>query len=230
MKKKTNLESGFLFLYDWMPVLEHLPAKEVKALLLALIARQRENKPLPSFHNPLTNSFARMIEPVIRRRLEGAEWAKKGLAEQEPDRDPPGVPQGNPHHQREEQKKEEKQIIEDFISEEERKKEQPPTGGEASAQLRALSEQEKALLMSEGLPAAYIEERAERALAFEAKSGRGATSLLREWWKSDKKPCFPYRQYRSAQAEPPEHSSFDIDDFFNAALAASYEKSLSKQE
>ena len=77
MAKKTNLESGFLFLYDWLPAFESLPAKEVKALLLALIARQRENAPLPPFKNPLTANYARMIEPCIKRRLDGALAAKR---------------------------------------------------------------------------------------------------------------------------------------------------------
>ena len=93
MKKKAKLESGFLFLYDWVPAFESLPAKEVKALLLALIARQREDKALPDFRNPLTDGFARMIEPVICRRLEGAMWAKKG---QDPTGDPVGAPLGEP--------------------------------------------------------------------------------------------------------------------------------------
>ena len=77
MAKKSNLDSGFLLLYDWLPAIENLPAKEVKALLLALIARQRENKPLPLFHNALTASYARMIEPCIKRRLDGLAAAKK---------------------------------------------------------------------------------------------------------------------------------------------------------
>ena len=93
MKKKTNLESGFLILYDWVPAFEQLPAKEVKALLLALIARQREDKALPEFRNPLTAGFARIIEPVICRRLEGAMWAKRG---QGPTGDPLGDPIGDP--------------------------------------------------------------------------------------------------------------------------------------
>ncbi len=71
MTKKSNLESGFLFLYDWLPAIEQLPAKEVKKLFLALVARQRENTPLPLFSNTITASYARMIEPCIKRRLDG---------------------------------------------------------------------------------------------------------------------------------------------------------------
>ncbi len=78
MSKKVTLENGFLLLYDWLPAFESLPAKEVKALLLALIARQREKRPLPSFSNPLTANYARMIEPSIKRRLDGATGARQG--------------------------------------------------------------------------------------------------------------------------------------------------------
>ena len=78
MAKKSSFENGFLFLYDWLPAMECLPAKEMKKLFLALVARQRENKALPAFESPLTESYARMIEPTIRRRLEGREIAKRG--------------------------------------------------------------------------------------------------------------------------------------------------------
>ena len=81
MAKSLQLERGFLFLYDWIPAMEHLPGKEVKILLIALIERQRDNKPFPLFSNPLTASYARMIEPVIERRLRHSAAAKKGHAD-----------------------------------------------------------------------------------------------------------------------------------------------------
>ncbi len=211
MKKKTNLESGFLILYDWMPALETLPAKEVKALLLALIARQRENVPLPSFRNPLTGSFARMIEPVICRRLEGAAWAKKGLSEQD---DPSGVPPREPMWPEEDQRKKEKKITEEPIKAEQRgAREQDPLCPPAAS--RGLSEQERALLLEEGLPAAYIEAREVRALEFARQSGGDVLALLCSWWKQDR------RSYTSAQKRREQSAaedSFDADDFFNAAL------------
>ena len=78
MARSLNLERGFLFLYDWVPALENLPGKEVKILLIALLKRQRDNEPFPLFSNPLTASYARMIEPVIERRLRHSAAAKKG--------------------------------------------------------------------------------------------------------------------------------------------------------
>ena len=74
---KYNLDSGFLVLYDWMPALESMTYEEVGKLLFALIDRQRYDKPLPEFDNAQTSIYARMIEPVIKRRLEGQENANK---------------------------------------------------------------------------------------------------------------------------------------------------------
>ena len=209
MKKKTNLESGFLFLYDWLPALELLPAKETKALLLALIARQREGKALPAFRNPLTDSFARMIEPVICRRLEGAMWAQKG---QDPKGDPSGVPDGEPMHQRGaiEEKNTEKKNTEELITEEERKEDSP-----APPASRPLSEEERQLLIDEGLPAAYLDARGARATEFASKCKRDVLDVLCEWWKQDKRSFTAAQKHKSKETE----SSFDVDDFWQAALA-----------
>ena len=206
MKKKTNLESGFLFLYDWMPVLECLPAKEVKTLLLALIARQRENKPLPQFRNPLTDSFARMIEPVIRRRLEGAAWAKKGLDGGE---DPLGDPAGDPCRQEElKDKKKEEKLSKAQYKEEERKAASP-----LSDASRALSEQERTDLLLKGLPAAYLDARLSRAFVIADSSGQSVTEILFEWWQQDQ------RSYLAAQKrQEQEKEAQYYEEFFQAAI------------
>ena len=212
MKKKTNLESGFLVLYDWLPALEVLPAKEVKALLLALVARQREGKALPAFRNPLTDSFARMIEPVIRRRLEGAMWAQKG---QDPMGAPSGVPDGEPTHQRGaiEEKNTEKKNTEELITEEERKEDSP-----APPVSHPLSEEERQLLIEEGLPAAYLDARSKRAAEFASKCKRDVLSVLCEWWKQDKRSFTAVQRTKAPETE----SSFDVSDCLNAALARSF--------
>ena len=74
--EKTNLERGFLVLYDWVPVFQYLPGKEGKKLLLALIERQRDGTPMPLFSNSETSIFAMMIEPCIERRLAGSKGGK----------------------------------------------------------------------------------------------------------------------------------------------------------
>lgn len=66
-----NLNNGFLLLYDWVPAIQSLPGDDAKALLLALIERQKNRTPLPNFDNNLAAVFAQMIEPTIQRRLDG---------------------------------------------------------------------------------------------------------------------------------------------------------------
>ena len=204
MKKKTNLDSGFLFLYDWLPVLEQLPLREVGALFVALVKRQRNNEPLPTFRNPLTGMVARMIEPVIIRRLEGAEWAKKG---REGAGTPVGVPTQDPiedpdHFSREERKTEENRT-DDLL------REAPPP-------LRALSEQEKEVLRKEGMPTAYLDMREVRAVESAAKQRKAPVTVLLEWWRQDK------RRFLATQRTEQE-SSFDADEFWEAAVNKTYE-------
>lgn len=74
---KSNLNSGFLISYDWLPALESLTGDDYKALLSALIKRQKDGTPLPKFENNLVNIFAQMIEPSIKRRLYGQEGGNK---------------------------------------------------------------------------------------------------------------------------------------------------------
>lgn len=76
MAKSYKLDSGFLILYEWLPALEVLPPEDFKALVMALIDRQRNETPFPSFDNQLTDIFARTFEPVIMRRLDGQRWQK----------------------------------------------------------------------------------------------------------------------------------------------------------
>ena len=98
-----NLEFGFLVSYDWMEALRSLAGEDFKALLLALIDRQREGVELPRFENPMVRVFASMIEPTIVRRLRGCENAKSKKttnaeieAETVPESLPQGIPQGIP--------------------------------------------------------------------------------------------------------------------------------------
>lgn len=75
--KKSNLDSGFLLLYDWLPAFSTLNAAETKELLFALIDRQRNGTPFPVFDSELVNVFAKMMEPTIERRLQGQDGGKK---------------------------------------------------------------------------------------------------------------------------------------------------------
>lgn len=75
--KSTSLSCGFLISYDWLPALESLAAEDFQCLILALIKRQKDGEPLPEFSNPTVGIFAKMIEPTIKRRLDGQSWKDK---------------------------------------------------------------------------------------------------------------------------------------------------------
>ena len=82
MKGSYNLSHGFLFMYDWLPMIERLSGEEFKALFLALVDRQRNGTPIPHLDGELTQIFASMIEPTIIRRLEGQKGGLKRTAKQ----------------------------------------------------------------------------------------------------------------------------------------------------
>lgn len=75
--KSTSLSCGFLISYDWLPALESLSADDFQSLILALIKRQKDGEPLPEFSNPTVGIYAKMIEPTIKRRLDGQSWKDK---------------------------------------------------------------------------------------------------------------------------------------------------------
>lgn len=76
MNEKSNL-IGFLFSYDWLPIINLLSAEEFKALFLALLLRQKDGVPIPHFESDLANAIASMIEPTIKRRLNGQKGGLK---------------------------------------------------------------------------------------------------------------------------------------------------------
>ena len=72
-----NLENGFLFLYDWLPMLEDLTGTDLKELLFALIDRQRNGAPKPQFENPRCDIYYRVISHTIDRRRRGQKGGRK---------------------------------------------------------------------------------------------------------------------------------------------------------
>lgn len=66
-----NLENGFLFMYDWLPMLEDLSAEGAKELLLALMDRQRNGTPKPQFCDPRSDLYYKVIAYTIDRRRSG---------------------------------------------------------------------------------------------------------------------------------------------------------------
>ena len=72
-----NLDAGFLILNEWIPAFRSLTGDECKTLLLALIDRQQKGIPMPDFGDTMLGVFAQMIEPTIKRRLDGQKGGKK---------------------------------------------------------------------------------------------------------------------------------------------------------
>ncbi len=64
-----SLKRGFFFFYEWLSAMDDLSPREYKALMRALIARQRNGTPLPTFRSKTANACAALIELTIKRRL-----------------------------------------------------------------------------------------------------------------------------------------------------------------
>ena len=81
-----------------------------------------------------------------------------------------------------------------------------------------LSEQEKRELGEKGVPLDYVTLRLDRARAYAKKHRIATTVVLWEWWQQD------HHQRRTASAPPPDNpnKSYDLDDFWQAAVERSY--------
>ena len=74
-----------------------------------------------------------------------------------------------------------------------------------------------------GVPLYYAEERLERAEYFAEKEHKSVTKLLSEWWENDRQGTPPNRT-TTALSPPPNHQkTYDIDEFFQAALERALE-------
>ena len=81
-----------------------------------------------------------------------------------------------------------------------------------------LTEYEKQELKGLGVPLDYISPRQSRALSYAQASGKKVTDVLLSWWREDQRKKAP-----PPRKAPPksENKSYDIDDFFQAALTRS---------
>ena len=90
----------------------------------------------------------------------------------------------------------------------------PPVSDEDSVRL---SEEEKTRLISLGVPAAYLREREERAAAYGRIHNQRAAEVLLSWWQKDHASR---KGTPRASPEPRDvQKSYDLDEFFEAALA-----------
>ena len=91
----------------------------------------------------------------------------------------------------------------------------PPTD---SAPCSADIQTEEQDLFALGVPREYVEERRERAHAYAELHGKRAEDVLLAWWQEDQK-----KHIHKKRAPPNPNKSYDLEDFFEAALARSYE-------
>ena len=73
-----NLDAGLLILNEWMPAFRSLSGDDCQKLLIALFERQQHGTPMPDFGNTPLGIYAQMIEPTIKRRIDGSRGGKKG--------------------------------------------------------------------------------------------------------------------------------------------------------
>jgi hypothetical protein len=234
---RSHIEIGFLLLYDWLPALKKLPLADAARLMFAMIDRQRNGIPFPTFKNDLANTFADMIEPSIERRLVGSASGKRGAAMKKaaevsftaphvpPATESATPPVTGPVHLKQskaEQSKAEHSIGEGGAREAPptAAREEPaacaaPVGGEApTPTLCEVAEGELDFLEANGVPRSYVMARYARAVEWIGRHGGNMLQLLHSWWRQDLVEGNAEVYLRT--------SSLDIDDFVDAALAKTY--------
>ena len=210
----AKLEKGFLFLYDWLPAIEELPAKDVKKLLLALIDFQRNGTPIPVFTSKKAETYARMIEPSIRRRLDGQKGGTSRGTTQVPPNPPTQVPMQAPYPSTLTPKQSKA------------KAEQSKSRAESNAPA-----QEKPTKSAYGEFSNVFLTEKERKLLEEKYGSSASEGLIDNFSRKIKAKGYQYEDHYATildwankdGVKPKEEKSYDVEEFFNAALARSYE-------
>lgn len=103
----------------------------------------------------------------------------------------------------------------------ERVTEADQNGSAAPSPAPRLSEEERTFFRQKGIPEGYVTARLERAVRFARVQNRSVAELLMEWWQTDR-TCPPWKQgslkVGNFSGGAPPASSFETDDFFQAAL------------
>lgn len=214
----ANLEKGFLILYEWLPAIHDLPPKELKNLLLALIYLQKDGTELPCFTNKKTDIFARMIEPVIRRRLTGKNNSTpKAYPKVYPEAYPKAMVEDTPEaypeaKRREDKRREDKRNI--------RGSKETPSP-EAPTLKTAYGE----------FANVYLTE-AERKWLLEKYGESVSEGLINHFSQKIKAKGYQYDDHYATilnwadkdGIKPKEDKSYDLEEFWEAALRCSYEQ------
>ena len=93
-----------------------------------------------------------------------------------------------------------------------------------------LSDEQRKRLISSGLPSEYISAREERVSNIAQSTKRSAFSIFLEWWEKDKHEA-KWRKADGSDADEldaPMKKSYDLDEFFKAAVRRSYAELDSK--
>ena len=219
---KMKRQYGFLFLYDWYPLLKALSPQGAQELMLALMDRQRYGTPMPQFTDPMSEVFFRTIEPSIERRLgeQQTEQANRKDADETPLAVDGTVATVASKEKKRKDKKNKSISIAKKEGEENHDSDAP---SESDDSLPLLSKTEKEKLVSLGVPVIYIEERLSRAQHYGGARGKSVARVILDWWEQD---CALPEGFHHGESPPKEEipfdcNSFDTDDFFQAALKKS---------
>ena len=256
---KTHLENGFLFMYDWLPLFKTLSSEGLEEVFWALIARQREGAAMPQFKDPMSAVCFSVIEPTIERRLKGqkgGQQTQKNLAEISgtPASKAKQAKQSIASiEERSKAKRSEEERAGACEAEQTENAPLPPGSaleekeknslGEDQAVPKDLmtdfyefTEEDRKWLISKGVPADYIDEREKRAIDHAVQQGKPVHEVLFHWWVADRAhPPWIVRYYDAINHPKKDESkfdcnSFDIDDFFQAALKHSFRECEANSE
>lgn len=213
-----NLEAGFLILNEWIPAFRSLSGDECKELLFALIDRQQNGTPVPSFEG-IMGIYAQMIEPTIKRRLDGQRGGRKGTTIGTMQGTTIGTTIGTSEARRE------KKSIDNTLSDE-----------RVNAHTRARDKKSTFTPPTVDEVRAYCAERgnsvdAERFVDHYTSNGWrvGGKGSMKDWkaairnWEKNE-GVFARSEERGDGVSA--GGSFDTDEFFNAALARSYDEDV----
>ena len=261
--KRSHIEIGFLLLYDWLPALKKLPLEDAARLMFAMIDRQQNGTPFPAFENDLAATFAAMIEPSIKRRLDGSASGKRGAVKTNsatacatapatppvtgpatPPATPPVTgpatpPVTPPVHLK--QSKAEQSKAEQSKAEQSKAQQRGGAAREASPPVAVitatsalpegkgtpppeseLSSEETDFLEGQGVPPLYAKARFARAVAAARAHGVSPASVILSWWYQDLVEGKGGEYLKKREESTAATSTFDVDDFFAAAVARNY--------
>jgi hypothetical protein len=217
---KMKRQHGFLFLYDWYPLLKALSPQGAQELMLALMDRQRNGTPMPHFTDPMSEVFFQTIEPTIERRL--GEQQENPKDSDEEDLSVGGTVATEASKAKQSKAKKSKAIS--IAKKEGEENHESDTFDASDSPPPLLSKKEKEKLLSLGVPNVYIEDRISRAQQYGDARGKTVARVILDWWEQDCALPDVLQHGDVPQIEPPpfDCNSFDTDDFFQAALKKSF--------